>query len=319
MYIRKGKKRRILLWSIGLIVLLMNIVAALHAYRFTHFEPTTEKRVKPDALSFSQKLSALLTGADNPRPQLFTTPQQSYVTLKLGGSHPTEGWYIKAPFRKGVVLICHGYGSSKAGMLDRAEAFLNEGYSTLLIDLMGAGAAKGNVTTIGYKEAEQVAESVKLLEQMGERHIVLFGTSMGAVSIMRYLAQTPDAPVQATILECPFGSLLQTVSARFSVMGVPAFPMAHLLVLWGGVENQFNAFEHCPIDYAAGIKCPVLLLSGGSDKYVSRQEIDAIYHNLQGRKVLKIYPLAGHENYLNRYKDEWMGDVHDFLTAEAGQ
>ncbi|WP_222165424.1 alpha/beta hydrolase [Edaphocola aurantiacus] len=307
MYIRKGKKRRILLWSIGLIVLLMNIVAALHAYRFTHFEPTTEKRVKPDALSFSQKLSAVLTGADNPRPQLFTTPQQSYVTLKIGGSHPTEGWYIKAPDSKGIVLICHGYGSSKAGMLDRAEAFLNEGYSTLLIDLMGAGAAKGNETTIGYKEAEQVAESVKLLEQMG------------AVSIMRYLSQTPGVPVQATILECPFGSLLQTVSARFSVMGVPAFPMAHLLVLWGGVENQFNAFEHCPIDYAAGIKCPVLLLSGGSDKYVSRSEIEAIYHNLRGRKVLKIYPLAGHENYLNRYKAEWIGDVHDFLTAEAGK
>ncbi|MNS55083.1 2-succinyl-6-hydroxy-2,4-cyclohexadiene-1-carboxylate synthase [compost metagenome] len=319
MYIRKGKKRRILLWSIGLIVLLMNIVAALHAYRFTHFEPTKARRVKPDALSFSQKLSALMTGADNPRPQLFASPKQAYTTLKIGGAYPTEAWYIKAAESKGVVLICHGYGSSKAGMLDRAEQFLNEGYSTLLIDLMGAGAASGNETTIGYKEAEQVAESVQLLKQMGEQRIILFGTSMGAVSIMRYLSLTPDAPVLAAIVECPFGSLLQTVSARFSVLGVPAFPMAHLLVLWGGVENQFNAFEHCPIDYAAGIKCPVLLLSGGSDKYVSRSEIDAIYHNLQGRKVLKIYPLAGHENYLNKYKDEWIGDVHDFLTAEAGK
>ncbi|MNE85997.1 hypothetical protein D3C80_1830530 [compost metagenome] len=52
---------------------------------------------------------------------------------------------------------------------------------------------------------------------------------------------------------------------------------------------------------------------------MSRSEIDAIYHNLQGRKVLKIYPLAGHENYLNKYKDEWIGNVHDFLTAEAGK
>lgn len=319
MHIRKGKKRSVLLWSLGLLLLLMNIVAALHAYRFTHFEPTVEKRVRPDALSFSQKLSALMTGADNPRPQLFAVPQQPYTTLKIGGSHPTEAWYIKAMNSKGVVLICHGYGSSKAGMLDRAEQFLAEGYSTLLIDLMGSGAANGNQTTIGYKEAEQVAESVKLLKQMGEQHIVLFGTSMGAVSIMRYVSMTAAAPVKAAILECPFGSLLQTVSARFSVMGLPAFPMAHLLVFWGGVENQFNAFRHRPVDYATGIQCPVLLLSGGHDKYVSQQEIEAIFHNLKGRKVLKIYPLAGHENYLNRYKEQWVHDVHDFLTAEAGK
>ena len=219
MAIRKRKKRRILLWSTGLLVLLMNVVAALHAWRFTHFEASKQVRIKPDALSFTQKLSALLTGADNPRPQLFAVPQQAYTTISIKGTYPTEAWYMKLPESKGVVLICHGYGSSKAGMLDRAEQFMREGYSTLLIDLMGAGAATGNQTTIGYKEAEQVAASIQLLTQMGEQHIILFGTSMGAVSIMRYLSLTPAAPVQAAILECPFGSLLQTVSARFKVMG----------------------------------------------------------------------------------------------------
>ena len=317
--VRKTKRKRIIIGSFIAILMLMNIVAALHAYRFTHFEPGQQARVRPDELSFAQKLSALLTGARNPRPQLSNFPQQAYSTLKIDGVHPTEGWYIKTPDSKGVVLICHGYGSSKAGMLDRAAYFLDQGYNTLLIDLMGAGAAAGNQTTIGYKEAEQVAASVQLLKKMGEQRIILFGTSMGAVSVMRYLSLTREAPVTAAVLECPFGSLLQTVSARFKVMGLPSFPMAHLLVFWGGVENGFNAFTHCPEDYAARIHCPVLLLSGGKDKYVSRTEIDAIYQNLKGPKKRSIYPEAGHENYLNRYKDQWMQDVHDFLIAETAK
>ena len=42
-------------------------------------------------------------------------------------------------------------------------------------------------------------------------------------------------------------------------------------------------------------------------------EIDLIYNNLGGDKRLKIYPLAGHENYLNKYGNEWRRDVQEFM------
>ena len=47
----------------------------------------------------------------------------------------------------------------------------------------------------------------------------------------------------------------------------------------------------------------------------SREEINTIYQNLQGIKELKTYPLAGHENYLNKYKQQWVSDVDSFLTG----
>lgn len=91
--------------------------------------------------------------------------------------------------------------------------------------------------------------------------------------------------------------------------------MAALLVFWGGVENGFWAFGHNPTEYANQVNVPTLLLYGEQDKNVSRQEIDDIYANLKGYKVLKTYELAGHENYLIQYKDEWTGDVTAFLTS----
>ena len=107
--------------------------------------------------------------------------------------------------------------------------------------------------------------------------------------------------------------MYQTVCARFRSMNVPSFPMAGLLVFWGGVENGFWAFGHNPTEYAKNITCPALLLYGAQDEKVSKEETDAIFANLNGRKELKIYQEAGHENYLSKYKNEWTQDVGNFL------
>ena len=84
-------------------------------------------------------------------------------------------------------------------------------------------------------------------------------------------------------------------------------------MFWGGTQNGCWAFGHEPTEYAKKINCPTLLLYGEKDNRVSREEIDTIYSNLSGEKVLKTYPLSGHENYLNKYKKEWTADVGAFL------
>jgi alpha-beta hydrolase superfamily lysophospholipase len=89
--------------------------------------------------------------------------------------------------------------------------------------------------------------------------------------------------------------------------------MASLLQFWGGALNGFWAFDHNPIDYANAIKCPTLLLYGALDKNITIAETKEIYKNLAGKKTLKIYEHAGHENYLLQYKNEWTIDVLHFL------
>jgi hypothetical protein len=137
---------------------------------------------------------------------------------------------------------------------------------------------------------------------------------MGAVAIMKAINDYRLAP-KGIIIECPFGSMYQTTCARFDNMKVPSFPMAGLLVFWGGVQNNFWAFDHEPTQYAKKINCPVLLLYGEKDTNVSRKEIDDIFANLKGQKQLKTYPLAGHENFLLQYKQQWILDVASFLKT----
>jgi uncharacterized protein len=113
----------------------------------------------------------------------------------------------------------------------------------------------------------------------------------------------------------PLCSMYKTVSARFRIMGAPTFPMAGLLVFWGGMQNGFWAFNHNPEEYAKAVTCPVLLMYGEKDNRVSREETDSIFNNLKGKKQLVTFPLAGHENYLKNYKSQWTTEVNTFLSG----
>jgi len=307
------------LWALGIGFLLMNVIACFHAYKFTHFADTAvEKTGNPEKLSFGGKLKALVFGVNNPRPENRTKPSKPYETVVLQSNKRVEGWYIPVDSAKGTVVICHGFSGNKASMLDKSEVFNNLGYNTFMLDFMGSGGSEGNQTTIGYFEAEEVCSAFRYVKRKSEKPIILFGTSMGAAAIMKAVHDS-TLTAGALILECPFGSMLETVEARFHNMSVPSFPMARLLVFWGGFQNSFNAFSHNPETYAANIQVPTLLMYGEKDISVSRDETDRIFTNLKGSKELKLYKNAGHENYLKKYQKEWTEDVADFLSRQMNQ
>ncbi len=313
---RRKKITKWLLWVLATIFAVINTIAYLHAYKLTHFADSKVVRTESaQKLSVIEKIKTLFLGINNPKPINKTAPSQKYEIIKPGSSKTIECWSIKTNPAKGTVVLFHGYGGQKSSMIDKSDEFLKLGYNTLLVDFRGSGGSDGNQTTIGFKEAEEIKTCFDYLTKNGEQKIYLLGTSMGAVAILKAIKDYNLKPT-AIIIECPFGSMYQTTCARFTALGVPAFPMAGLLVFWGGVQNGFWAFSHNPTEYAKAVKCPTLLLYGEKDKKVSRQEIDEIYSNLTRKKQLKTYPLAGHENYLIKYKQQWTTDVEAFLLRQ---
>ena len=303
-----------LLW-IGLIFfLVVNVVAYNHAYQFTHFTGAVGSKI-PNAyeLSGPEKIKALFWGVATPRPTNKKLPPGPYKLVKLKSNKLIAGWLMQVPAPKGTVILFHGYGGEKSGLLANALTLQKLGYSTFLVDFMGSGESAGNQTTIGFHEAAQVETCFTYIQQHLGGKIYLFGTSMGAVAILKALQDYPLQP-SGIILECPFSSLYETTCARFRLLHIPSFPFAGLLLFWGSVQNNFWAFSHNPTTYAQAVTCPVLLLYGEQDPKVSRPEINQIYANLNGPKQLKTYPCAGHENYLVKYPQKWTSDVVAFLS-----
>jgi len=312
---KKSRFGRIILWTLFVLIVLLNIISAFHAYKFTHFSDKQVARANEHQLKGMDKIKTLFFGIDMARPVDFAMPAQHYETVQIQSNVKLEAWSIKTDSTaKGTVIIFHGYRASKSAMVDRSDEFLKMGYNTLLVDFMGSGGSEGMETTIGFKEAEEVKAAYDYVASKGEKHIYLFGTSMGSASIMKAMN---DYQLNAAglMLECPFGSMFKTVSVRVKMMGLHTFPTAYLLMFWGGLENGFWAFSHNPEDYAKSIKVPALLMWGEADERVSRAETDKIFEHLQGEKTLKTFPLSKHEDYLLKYKADWENVVSKFLQA----
>ncbi len=306
------KTIRVIIRTTVIIFVVLNVIMIFHGYKFTHFGGEMKKIGKPKLLTTSDKIKTIFFGVESTRPGDPIKPSQKYETLYLQSNVKLECWSLKADSAKGTVIIFHGYRASKSEMIDRSDEFLKLGYNTLLVDFMGSGGSEGSSTTIGYKEAEEVKTCYDYVASKGEKSIYLLGTSMGAAAIMK-AENDYQLSAKGLILECPFGTMYKTVSVRVSAMGVNPFPIAGMLMFWGGVENGFWPFNLNPEEYARSIKLPTLLMWGEQDKRVSHAETDAIYANLQGPKTLKTFPLCGHEDYIPQYHDLWVSDVSSFL------
>ena len=236
-----------------ILIFIMNVVGFLHAYKFTHFSDDNKTRTDPKELTFFGKLETLAFGVDNPRPFNTNKPARPYKTLVIPHERDTiQCWYVPVESSKGTVLIFHGYAGNKSQMVKESDQFNDLGYTTIVVDFLGSGGSTGNRTTIGYYEADQVKAVFDFAKRNDHERIIMFGTSMGAVAIMKSIHDHNLEP-ESIILECPFGDMLETVQARFRIMKAPVFPMSYLLTFWGGAQNGFDAFSHDPIDYVEEI------------------------------------------------------------------
>ena len=79
---RKWPKRS--LWTLTTMLVLMNIVAVFHSYKFTHFSDNKSEKTKdPKQLTTGRKIKTLIFGVSNPRPENTTVPTTDYETIKL--------------------------------------------------------------------------------------------------------------------------------------------------------------------------------------------------------------------------------------------
>jgi alpha-beta hydrolase superfamily lysophospholipase len=307
--------------ALVLTFILLNVLAYRQARAMTHFAPCGTRTALPEELPFFGKLKAVLWGVLVPRPNRDETPADTgldHETITFaGGRFPLEAWYVPHAADRGLVLLFHGYTRCKADLVPEARAFHDLGYSCLLVDFPGSGGSGGNSTTIGYREADDVARAVDFARRRWPgRRLILFGQSMGAAAVLRSFAIHRVA-ADAVVLECPFDRLLTTVQARFAAMGLPGTPGAHLLMFWGSVLGRFNAFAHNPATYANAVGCPTLLLHGSADPRVANRHVERIYRKLPGWKRLFIFEGLGHVSYVAQMPVVWSEQVGRFLAEEA--
>jgi len=295
-----------------------NLLAYMHARAMMTFTDESSRTASPEQLDFASKTKVLLTGVKIPRPDNNHSPQHASLAYEqhyFSGAkgNRLEAWHIPAEKNEILVLLFHGYSSSKASLLPIAGQLHEMGLSTMSVDFYGSGGSEGTSTTIGYLESIDVNSAFEYAKQMWPNsRIILYGQSMGGVAILRAIAEHNTTP-DAVVIESTYDKMLSTVENRFSTMGLPSTPLAELLVFWGGVQSGFNAFKHNPVTYAKSVQCPTLVIHGDLDPRVTFDQAKAVFNQLAGWKQFSAYPNAGHISAMQSNPMYWQNDLKQLI------
>ncbi len=73
-----------------------------------------------------------------------------------------RGWYVPSGNGATIILL-HGKDDSRLDRMDESAVLARHGYGLLLYDQRGHGQSQGDLTTLGYREAQDVSAAVAYL------------------------------------------------------------------------------------------------------------------------------------------------------------
>ncbi len=317
----KIRLKTVFTWVIRVIIVqlvFINISAAFHASRFTHFYDDEHVRNLPSSKGrIFLRTWRLMVGRKFPKSRIQYKPPMPYdtVALHLADGKRIKAWYMKTESSRGTVILFHGLNSNKGDLLSEAEEFLGMDYNVFMPDTRAHGESDGRVNSLGVKESEEVKMAYEFIRSEGESNIILWGMSLGAVMISKAVYDYHLEP-QKIILEMPFNRLQDHIRARARLAGFPDEPFAFLVTGWIGIEQGYWGYRHRTSRYVSRIKCPVLLQWGAKDEYVERHEIREIYAEIgSSEKSVETYEQCGHEPLLLCEPEKWREKVQAFLEA----
>jgi uncharacterized protein len=171
-----------------------------------------------------------------------------------------------------AVILLHGQGDNRMGMLGPAEMLLRRGFTVLLPDARAHGSSGGEIATYGVLEADDVRRWFEWLKgSQSIRCVDGLGDSMGGAQILRSLdvehgfcAVIAESPF-ATFREAAYDRLGQQFSTgpwlgRTLLRPAIAAGVAYVRLRYGVDLRQAN-----PARAVAASGVPVLLIHGLAD------------------------------------------------------
>ena len=306
-----------ILWVFLAQFVLINISGIIYAYKLTHFfEPIPGSSDENPSKNVFIKTWKLFKGPAYRKITIELPPEFPYQTVHLltKGNLSLEGWYIPVDSSKGTVILFHGLGGNKSTVLKQAYEFRYLGFNVMMVDLRAHGKSDGNVTTMGFREGEDVKIAYEYILKKGERNIILYGISLGSFVIAKAFYDYNIAPSRI-ILEIPFSNIKKLIGVRGKMIGFPERPFDSFITFWASIEQGFNAFNQDTYKYVRKINCPVLMQCGETDIFASPVERDLIFEKIaSSEKKLVIYEHAVHQRLLDADPLKWRQEVTEFVS-----
>lgn len=197
-----------------------------------------------------------------------------------------RGWYIPAKQTTAkTIILMHGYPADK-GNIFPATQYLQQHYNLLYFDFRYLGESGGYYSTLGKNEPLDLLAAIRYLQSRGTKEVIVWGLSLGgAVALMT----TPlSENIKCVIAESPYARL-DWIANDYYQIPLLKYPLAQLTRLWGKLFLGINVDSVSPVEAAAKIKIPVLLIHSTNDPVIPYEHAQALQQALKNNPKSEVY------------------------------
>ncbi len=141
-----------------------------------------------------------------------------------GGIGKREGWFFPGFRGAPTIILCHGYESSRGELLTLESALQDHQYNVFIFDFAAHGANAG-ISTLGYREADEVRAAVDLLAartDLDPTRFAMWGYNLGAYAALREAES--DKRIRALVLDSVYDQPDQMLKVGVERNGLGGFP-----------------------------------------------------------------------------------------------
>ncbi len=198
-----------------------------------------------------------------------------------------------------AVILLHGVGDTRAGVLGHADYLLAAGFTVLTPDSRGHGVSGGDYVAYGVKEAGDVHTwGDWLLHNRPIARLYGMGESMGAGVILEALATEPR--LRAVVAECPFATFEEIAYERLTDQsGLPRpvfWPVVQAGYFYARLRYGVDLHRASPLAAVRATRVPVLLIHGTADVNIPYRNSEHLYAANPAAATLWLVPGAVHVN-----------------------
>jgi uncharacterized protein len=187
-----------------------------------------------------------------------------------------SGWWIPAEGSPNTIIFLHGFAGTMDPDLKYVPAFIQAGYNVLMFDFRAHGRSRGNRTSLGALEVNDVVGAIQFAKSCSSWAIGLMGFSMGGRAALLTAAKHPG--IQAVISDGGPLRLTTAVSMEMRRRKVPeglSDVLAFMCVLGASLRLFVNLFYNDPLVKGGKIApIPALLIHGDKDPYTRNIELN---------------------------------------------
>ncbi len=223
------------------------------------------------------RLTALLT------PGNVNLPVEELVITTRDGLR-LAAWLAPRPGAPAVVLL-HGYPADKSDLLSIA-ATLHSRFTVLLVDLRYFGASEGQVTTLGYRERDDLRRVVDVLQGRGFGTVGVFGFSLGGAVALLAAAEEPR--IRAVVAYAAFADLQTLGRELYAHFWVLREPLIVLMRVWARMFLGHDITRPSPAEAAARLRIPVMLIHSRADDQIPFSHAERLARALEANRAAEM-------------------------------